>query len=48
MGWLHAAAPLPTRQRCDEVGGRYLPLRATDVTKGGEGRSTTNQFGVYL
>ncbi|PRW39350.1 GTPase Era [Chlorella sorokiniana] len=48
MGWLHAAVPLPPRQRCDEAGGRYLPLRTTDVTKGGEGRSTTNQFGMYL
>ena len=45
---MHAAAPPPARQRCHGVGARYLPLRATDVTKGGEGRSTTNQFGMYL
>ncbi len=48
VGWLHAAAPLPVRQRCEEVGGRYVPLRTTDVTKGGEGRSSSNQFGMYL
>lgn len=45
---MHAAAPLPARQRCDDLAGRYVPLRATDVTKGGEGRSTTNQHGMYL
>lgn len=48
IGWQHAAAPLPSRQPCDQPASRYVPLRGTDVTRGGEGRSAASFFGMHL
>lgn len=48
IGWQHAAAPVVSRERCEAPGSRYVPLRGSDVTKGGQGSSAATYFGMYL
>lgn len=48
VGWHHAQAPLQARERREDAAARYMPLRGTDVTRGGEGRSPASYYGIYL